>query len=170
MSDRPYHVLFLCTGNSGRSIIAESVLRFHGRGKFTAHSAGSHPRSAPDPMVLQELRHLNYDTKDLRSKDWAEFTGDDAPALDFVIPVCDKAAGEACPVWPGQPMSAHWGLDDPHAFTGTEDQRRWLVRRLIRELENRIKIFVSLPIAQLDKLTLQGHLDRLGDRGEAQTA
>lgn len=170
VSDRPYHVLFLCTGNSGRSIIAESVLRFHGCGKFMAHSAGSQPRPAPDPMVLEELRHHNYDTSGLRSKDWAEFTGAAAPALDFVITVCDRAAGEVCPVWPGQPMSAHWGLDDPHAFDGPEGQRRWLVRRLVRELENRIKIFVSLPIAQLDKLTLQAHLDGLGKRDASRTA
>lgn len=167
MSKKTYNVLFLCTGNSGRSIIAEAVLRRHGLGKFKAFSAGSHPRPAPDPMVLEELERRNYDTAALRSKDWDEFARADSPPLHFIITVCDRARGEACPVWPGRPMSAHWGLADPHAFEGSAEERRWLVRRLIRELENRIKIFVSLPIAQLDRVALQSHLDELGNPEDA---
>ena len=131
--------------------------------KFESYSAGSAPRPAPHPMVLEELRHQNYDTEGLRSKDWSEFAQLDSPHTDFAITVCDDAHG-----WPGQPMSAHWGIEDPHAFEGEESERRWLIRRVLRELENRIKIFVSLPIDALDKLALQERLDEIG-RGSAET-
>ncbi|MDH3639135.1 MAG: arsenate reductase ArsC [Gammaproteobacteria bacterium] len=162
MAERVFNVLFLCTGNSGRSIIAESVLNRLGFGRFKAYSAGSHPRPAPDPVVIEELEHHNYETEGLRSKAWDEFAQADSPKLDFVFTVCDNARGEACPVWPGQPTTAHWGLEDPHAVTGPEDERRRLIRQLIRELETRIKIFVSLPMDSLDKLTLQARLDEIG--------
>jgi len=157
-----FNVLFLCTGNSARSIIAECLLRRYGAGKFAAYSAGSHPRPAPDPMVIEELKDHNYDTHGVRSKDWVEFAGLNSPEIDFVITVCDNARGEVCPVWPGQPMAGHWGVEDPHAFTGSADERRWLIRRVIRELEHRIKIFTSLPLESLDRMAIQAHLDKIG--------
>ncbi|MDH3281167.1 MAG: arsenate reductase ArsC [Gammaproteobacteria bacterium] len=170
VAQRVSNVLFLCTGNSGRSIIAESVLNRVGFGRFNAYSAGSHPRPVPDPMVIDELRRQNYPTDGLRSKDWNEFTQAASPKVDFVFTVCDNARGEVCPVWPGHPMTAHWGMEDPHAFAGPEEQRRWLIRRLIRELENRLKIFIALPLPldALDTLTLQARLDEIGCRLEKQ--
>jgi arsenate reductase len=160
---KKFNVLFLCTGNSARSLIAECLLRRYGAGKFGSYSAGSHPRPAPDPMVLQELQHQNYDVSELRSKDWDEFAQKDSPHMDFVFTVCDKARGEVCPVWPGQPMTAHWGADDPHAFEGSDEERRWLIRRVMRELEHRIRIFVSLPFESLDRLAIQAQLDEIGE-------
>jgi len=160
--DDIYNVLFLCTGNSARSIIAESVLNRLGKGRFRAFSAGSYPRPAPDPMVLEELARHNFPTAGARSKDWNEFATEGSPRMDFVITVCDKARGEVCPIWPGQPMTAHWGMEDPHAFEGSDEDRRWLVRRLIREMENRIDIMTNLPLASLDALSVQAHLDRIG--------
>jgi len=160
--DKVFNVLFLCTGNSARSIIAECVLRRYGAGKFAAYSAGSQPRPAPDPMVIEELQHHNYDTRGVRSKDWDEFAQPGSPAMDFVFTVCDNAKGEVCPVWPEQPMTAHWGVEDPHAFTGSDEERRWLIRRVMREMENRIKLFTSLPLDSLDRLSIQEHLDRIG--------
>ncbi len=159
---KKFNVLFLCTGNSARSLIAECLLRHYGAGKFGSYSAGSHPRPAPDPMVLQELQHQNYDISGLRSKDWDEFAQKDSPHMDFVFTVCDNARGEVCPVWPGQPMIAHWGVDDPHAFEGSDEERRWLIRRVMRELERRLRIFVSLPFESLDCLTIQTRLDEIG--------
>lgn len=160
--DRPYNVLFLCTGNSARSIMAECALGRWGAGRFVAYSAGSHPTGVVHPLTIETLRRLNYDTSGLRSKSWDEFTGPGAPPLDFVFTVCDRASAEVCPVWPGQPLTAHWGVEDPVAFEGTEARRLAFFRRIYGYLENRIKIFVSLPIASLDRLALQKRLDEIG--------
>jgi arsenate reductase len=162
MVERPYHVLFLCTGNSARSILAERIVERWGRGRFRGFSAGSHPRGEVHPLALEILRRHNYSTEGLRSKDWAEFATPEAPVMDFVFTVCDKAAAEVCPVWPGQPMTAHWGSADPAAVEGDEVTRLMAFRTALRELENRIKIFVVLPLASLDRLRLQRRLDEIG--------
>ena len=155
MSDRVYNVLFLCTGNSARSIIAEAILNRLGRGRFKAYSAGSHPKGEVHPFAMQLLKGLNYDTSFARSKAWDEFAVPGAPQLDFVFTVCDRAAAEACPVWPGQPMTAHWGVPDPAAAEGSETERHFSFAETYRMLNNRISIFVSLPMTSLDKLALQ---------------
>jgi arsenate reductase len=160
--ERPFHVLFLCTGNSARSIMAEAILNREGRGNFRAFSAGSQPKGQPHPYTLDLLRQLNFDASGLRSKSWSEFSGPDAPPLDFVFTVCDNAAGESCPFWPGQPMTAHWGVPDPAAATGTEAQVRLAFADTFRMLSNRISTFASLPLRALDKLTLQRQLDSIG--------
>jgi protein-tyrosine-phosphatase len=168
MLDKVYHVLFLCTGNSARSIMAESILNRHARSRFHAYSAGSHPAGEVRPMVLDLLMRYNYPVAALRSKSWDEFTEPGAPELDFVFTVCDNAAGEVCPVWPGQPMTAHWGVEDPAAFAGPDEKRLRLFRDVYFQLERRIQIFTSLPIASLDKLSLQKRLDEIGrTRAEA---
>lgn len=165
--DQPkYSVLFLCTGNSARSILAESLLNHWGRGKFRAYSAGSFPKGAVHPMALELLRRLDLPTESLRSKSWDEFAQPGAPELDFVITVCDNAAGEVCPVWPGRPVTAHWSLPDPAAVEST-DERLMAFRETLRALENRIKPFVSLPIASLDRLKLQEQVRRLGQMPRA---
>jgi arsenate reductase (thioredoxin) len=162
-SDRgPFNVLFLCTGNSARSIMAEVILNRAGQGKFKAFSAGSQPKGQVHPYALDLLRKLNYDTRELRSKSWKEFSGPDAPKLDFVFTVCDNAARETCPVWPGQPMTAHWGVPDPAEATGNEAEVRLAFADALRMLSNRINIFVSLPLRSLDQLSLQRHLDATG--------
>ena len=153
MAERPYNVLFLCTGNSARSIIAESILNREGRGKFRAFSAGSHPKGAINPQTLRLLQRLNYDTSGLRSKSWREFAQPGAPELDFVFTVCDDAAGEACPVWPGQPMTAHWGIADPAAAQGGDAEIAVAFNEAYRMLNQRISIFVALPMQSLDRLT-----------------
>jgi protein-tyrosine-phosphatase len=162
VSDAPYNVLFLCTGNSARSIIAECVLNRLGRGHFHAYSAGSHPRGAVHPYALDLLRRQNYAVDELRSKSWDELAAPDAPPLDFVFTVCDNAAGEVCPIWPGQPVTAHWGLPDPAAAEGTEAEKRLAFADTLRALQARIGIFVSLPLDKLDKLTLQKRLREIG--------
>ena len=159
---RVYNVLFLCTGNSARSILAEAVLTKLGAGRFRAFSAGSHPTGAIHPLALAALAEHDLASAGLRSKSWDELAVPGAAPLDFVFTVCDDAAGEACPVWPGQPMTAHWGMSDPAAFTGPETEQRWLFRRTLRELERRIEIFVSLSIASLDRLALKRRLDAIG--------
>ena len=156
------NVLFLCTHNSARSIIAECVLNRLGMGRFKGYSAGSQPSGTVHPYALDLLRQLNYDVAGLRSKSWEEFSGPDAPQLDFVFTVCDNAANEVCPVWPGQPMTAHWGLPDPAAATGTESERRFAFADAHRMLYQRIGIFTNLPLASLDKLSLQRRLDEIG--------
>jgi protein-tyrosine-phosphatase len=160
--DKPYNVLFLCTGNSARSIMAECALNKWGQGRFNAFSAGSHPRGRIHPMTLEVLRQLRYETKHLRSKGWEEFARPGAPELDFVFTVCDDAANEVCPVWPGQPMTAHWGIEDPAAFVGSDEKTLQYFKRIYTYLDSRIKIFVSLPIASLDQLSLQNRLDQIG--------
>lgn len=163
MSDRQYNVLFLCTGNSARSIMAEAILNREGRGRFKAFSAGSHPAGAVNPHALQLLEKLNYKTDFARSKDWEEFAVPDAPAMDFVFTVCDRAAAEACPVWPGQPMSAHWGVPDPAQADGNDSEKAFAFTDVYRMLNNRISVFVSLPFEGLDKLALQKRLDDIGE-------
>jgi arsenate reductase len=154
VSDRQYNVLFLCTGNSARSILAESILNFRGRGRFRGFSAGSYPKGAVHPLALALLERVGMPTEGLRSKAWDEFARSDAPLLDFVFTVCDNAAGEACPVWPGQPMTAHWGQLDPAAVEGTDLQKIGAFREAFRVLERRIELFTALPIASLDALAL----------------
>lgn len=162
MSEKIYEVLFLCTHNSARSIIAECALNRLGRNKFRAFSAGSAPKGEVHPFALDLLRELNYETTGLRSKSWDEFAGPDAPRLDFVFTVCDNAANEVCPAWPGQPMTAHWGVPDPSIATGTEAERRFAFADTHRMLFQRISIFTNLPIESIDKLTLQKHLAEIG--------
>jgi arsenate reductase len=162
MSDSVYNVLFLCTGNSARSIMAEAILNRDGQGRFKAFSAGSHPAGAVRPEALALLKKLNFKTESLRSKDWAEFAEPGAPVMDFVFTVCDSAAKETCPVWPGQPMSAHWGLPDPAAAVGNESERRVAFNETFRMLNNRISIFMNLPMSSLDRLSLQQRLDDIG--------
>jgi protein-tyrosine-phosphatase len=162
MAQREFNVLFLCTGNSARSIMAECAIARWGKGKFRGFSAGSHPKGAIHPLTLELLNELNYDTSVLRSKSWDEFARPESPPLDFVITVCDQVAGEVCPVWPGQPITAHWGAADPAAFAGTPEATRRFFLRIYRELENRIKIFVSLPIDSLDQFTLEKRVREIG--------
>lgn len=166
MTDRVYNVLFLCTGNSARSIIAESILNRMGQGRFRAFSAGSHPKGRVHPYTLDLLRNLNFPTEQLRSKSWDEFAVPGAPKLDFVFTVCDDAANESCPVWPGQPMTAHWGVPDPAAADGTEAEKRFAFADTCRMMTNRISIFTSLPMNSLDRLSLQKRLDAIGERRE----
>ncbi|MEO8507908.1 MAG: arsenate reductase ArsC [Betaproteobacteria bacterium] len=159
---RTFNVLFLCTGNSARSIIAESILREVGGGRFDAYSAGSHPAGRVNPFALEFLERSNLPVAGLRSKNWDEFAQPDAPRLDFVFTVCDNATGEVCPVWPGQPMTAHWGIPDPAAVEGSDDNKRRAFAEASRVLLNRIRVFASLPLSKLDRLSLQAKLDEIG--------
>ena len=162
MTDRIYNVLFLCTGNSARSILAEAIINHVGNGRFRGFSAGSFPKGAVHPVALQLLTQLKLPVAGLRSKSWDEFAASGAANLDFVFTVCDNAAGEVCPYWPGQPMTAHWGIPDPAAVTGT-DAEKWLAfRQAYTAMENRIKVFASLPIAALDRMMLQQRLNEIG--------
>jgi arsenate reductase (thioredoxin) len=163
----PYNVLFLCTGNSARSMMAETILNRAGQGHFRAFSAGSQPKGKVHPYTLDLLRKLRFDVSGLRSKSWLEFAQADSPKLDFAFTVCDNAAGETCPVWPGQPMTAHWGVPDPAAATGTEAEIRFAFADTLRMLTNRINIFVSLPLAKLDRLSLQKKLEEIGKTRDA---
>ncbi len=162
MSSKTYNVLFICTGNSARSILAEAILNRAGNGAFNGFSAGSHPTGAVNPHAMELLKSLDHPTENLRSKDWQEFAADDAPALDFTFTVCDNAAGEVCPVWLGRPMSAHWGLPDPAAVTGTRAEIAAAFTETYRALSNRIETFINLPIASLDALSLKNHLEEIG--------
>ena len=162
MNDRIYNVLFLCTGNSARSIIAEAILNREGAGRFKAYSAGSKPTGDVHPFAIDLLKKLNHDVSDAASKSWDVFAQDDATAMDFVFTVCANAAGETCPIWPGAPMSAHWGVPDPAAVEGTESERRLAFAEAYRMLSNRISIFVNLPISSIDSLVLQERLDKIG--------
>ncbi len=162
MKSRTYNVLFLCTGNSARSILAESILNHWGEGQFRGFSAGSHPKGEVHPLALNLLRQLNLPTAGLRSKSWDEFAAPNGPRLDFVFTVCDKAAGEVCPYWPGQPMTAHWGMPDPAAVEGSEVEKIFAFRQAFNALERRIRIFLSLPIASIDRMRLQERLDEIG--------
>jgi protein-tyrosine-phosphatase len=157
-----YHVLFLCTGNSARSVLAEVLLDHWGGGRFKGYSAGSFPKGAVHPLTLDLLERLRLPTRALHSKSWDEFARPDAPVMDFVFTVCDQAAGEVCPVWPGNPVTAHWGVSDPAAVEGTEEQRRRAFRDACQRLEARIKLFVALPIDKLDRLSLKRRADEIG--------
>ncbi len=162
MSEKIYNTLFLCTGNSARSILAESLLNTMSKGRFKAYSAGSHPAGQVNPLTIELLQKTGYPVEELRSKSWNEFAVAGAPQLDFVFTVCDNAAGEMCPVWPGQPMTAHWGFEDPAAAEGDLDQRRRVFERVYRQIANRIQIFLSLPIERLDRLSLQDRISEIG--------
>lgn len=162
MADRIYNVLFLCTGNSARSIMAECAMNRWGQGRIVAYSAGSHPSGQVNPMTLEILRALHYDTAGLRSKSWDEFARPGSPRLDFVFTVCDQAAGEVCPLWPGQPITAHWGAADPAAFSGGTEERRRFFLRIYTELDNRVKIFASLPLDSIDRFALERRLKEIG--------
>lgn len=162
LHDRIYNVMFLCTGNSARSILAESILRKDGGGHFRAFSAGSHPNGTVNPFALKVLETFNYPTDGLRSKSWDEFSGIDAPVMDFVFTGCDAAAGETCPIWPGRPMTAHWGIEDPAAVTGTDAEKEQAFVQALRYMKNRISLFLSLPLASIDKIALGTKLREIG--------
>ncbi len=162
MAQQTYNVLFLCTGNSARSIIAEALLNRHGQGRFRAFSAGSHPKGEVHPLALQVLRERGLPTDGLRSKSWDKFAHSGAPVMDFIFTVCDKAAGEVCPVWPGRPMTAHWGVQDPAAVEGSERERMRVFQRVACELEARIRLFTALRLEELDRMSLKRRLDQIG--------
>ena len=165
MPDKIYKLLFLCTGNSARSILAEAILNRRGGGRFVGYSAGSHPKGVVHPMALALLRERGEDVSGLRSKSWDEFAEPGAPAVDFVITVCDDAAGEACPIWPGHPITGHWGVEDPAAFRGPADLQRQRFRRVYQLLERRIDLFTSLSLESLDRIQLQERLAEIGKSG-----
>jgi arsenate reductase (thioredoxin) len=169
VADNLYNVLFLCTGNSARSIMAESILRKDGGGRFRSFSAGSAPKGAVHPLALNTLESLDYPSGGMRSKSWLEFAAPDAPVMDFVFTVCDAAAGETCPVWPGRPMTAHWGIEDPAEAQGTEMEKQAAFMTAFRYLKNRIGTFVSLPLRSIDKLSLGTKLREIG-RSEGATS
>ena len=162
MSGRPCNVLFLCTGNSARSILAESIMNKLGKGRFRGFSAGSHPNGKVNPLALELLKRLDFPTEGLRSKSWDEFAGPSGTHFDFVITVCDNAAGEACPVWPGKPITAHWGIPDPAAVEGTEIEKKAAFAQAFNSMDRRIKLFLSLPIASIDQMRIKDHMDAIG--------
>jgi arsenate reductase (thioredoxin) len=160
-------VLFLCTGNSARSILAESIMNRLGKGQFRGFSAGSHPNGLVNPLAVDLLKQLNFPTDGLRSKSWDEFAGPSGPHFDFVITVCDNAAGEACPVWPGTPITAHWGIPDPAAVEGTEIEKKAAFAQAFKAMDRRIKLFLSLPIASIDQMRIKNHMDAIGKTDDA---
>jgi len=167
MGDGPLNVLFLCTGNSARSIIAEAIMNREGRGRFRAYSAGSHPKGEVNPNTIRLLEGLHYRTDELRSKSWEEFERPGAPKLDFVFTVCDDAAEEVCPIWPGQPMTAHWGMPDPATAPGSPAEIALAFADTYRMMSHRLELFMSLPMSSLDRLSVQRRLDEIGQRREA---
>jgi arsenate reductase len=162
VSDRVYNVLVLCTGNSARSIMAEAIFNAIGKGRFRAFSAGSHPTGTVNPYALRQLQAVHYPVTGLRSKSWDEFGKPDTPHMDFVITVCDKAAGEVCPVWPGQPVTAHWGFEDPAAIQGSDEDKRRAFDRVFLQIAQRIRIFAELPLATLEQSAIKAEMDRIG--------
>ena len=162
MNEKIYNVLFLCTGNSARSIMAEALLNNIGKGRFRAYSGGSHPAGAVNPYAIDEISRFGHSAQNLRSKSWEEFAAADSPHMDFVITVCDKAAGEVCPVWPGQPITAHWGFQDPAAVQGDEATRRGAFARVCREIKNRLDIFLSLPLDKLERMAIKRNVEKIG--------
>jgi arsenate reductase len=162
-AERPYNALFLCTGNSARSILAESLLNHWGRGRFRAFSAGSYPKGQVHPLAVDLLKRMNLPTENLRSKSWDEFAARGAPPIDFILTVCDNAAGEVCPIWPGKPMTAHWGVADPAAVQGADIEKAAAFRKAFKQLETRIKLFTSLPIGSLDSMILKAKLQEIGN-------
>lgn len=170
MTPRPYNVLFLCTGNSARSVLGEAIVNKLGEGRFKGFSAGSQPKGQVHPCTLDLLKGLGHPIDDLFSKSWELYAVAGAPTMDFIFTVCDSAAGEACPVWPGQPMTAHWGIPDPAAVEGSEIEKRAAFRQAYAALENRIRVFLSLPLVSLDRMTLQNRLDAIGHTPSAAAA
>jgi arsenate reductase len=162
MAERVHNVLFLCTGNSARSILCEAYLNAHGRGRFAAYSAGSFPKGEVNPFTLDTLGHAGLGTGGYRSKSWDEFSREGAPQMDFVITVCDSAAGEVCPTWPGQPVTAHWSFSDPAAFDGPDDEKHRRFREIFRQIRNRIDLLMQLPLARLERLAVKRELDAIG--------
>jgi protein-tyrosine-phosphatase len=162
-AEKTYNVLFLCTGNSARSILAESLLNHWGNGQFRAFSAGSYPKGEVHPLAIELLKSSNLPTDGLRSKSWDEFAAPGAPQIDFIFTVCDNAAGEVCPVWPGKPMTAHWGIPDPAAAEGSDIEKRFAFREALRSLETRIKLFLTLPLASIDRMRLKDKLEEIGN-------
>lgn len=163
MSEKTYNVLFLCTGNSARSVMAEALVTTMGKGRFRGFSAGSHPGGVVNPFAIEQIRTTGYPVELLRSKSWDEFAAPDAPRMDFVITVCDNAAGEVCPYWPGKPLTAHWGFEDPAAALGTEDEKRALFHKIFRQIRTRMNIFVNLPLAMLEKNAIQHEISTIGE-------
>jgi len=168
VSEKTYNILVLCTGNSARSIMAEALINTMGNGRFRAYSAGSYPTGKVNPYAVEQIAALHYPLAQLRSKSWDEFARPGAPHMDFVITVCDKAAGESCPVWPGQPISAHWGFEDPAAVEGGDDVKRRAFARIFRQIMNRVRIFVSLPLEKLDKLAIKREMENIGHMQDQQ--
>jgi arsenate reductase (thioredoxin) len=162
MTNKIFNVLFLCTGNSARSILAEAMLNTLGKGRFRAYSAGSHPAGKVNPYAIEQIQSLHYPMSDLRSKSWDEFALPGAPQMDFIITVCDNAAGEICPRWPGHPVTAHWGFQDPAAFVGSDDEKRHVFAKVCRKIKNRLDIFAMLPLEKLSRLAIQHELDQIG--------
>lgn len=163
MADRVYNVLFLCTGNTARSILAEGILRKDGAGRFNAFSAGSQPKGVVNPYALKTLEAFAYPTDGFRSKSWEEFAGPDAPVMDFVFTVCDNAAGEACPIWPGHPMTAHWGIEDPATVEGSDIEKQAAFNLAFRYMKTRISLLLATPVSRLDKLKLKARLKEIGE-------
>jgi arsenate reductase (thioredoxin) len=163
MTEKTYNVLFLCTGNSARSVMAEALLATIGKGRFRTFSAGSHPGGTVNPFAIEQIKATGYPIENLRSKSWDEFAGPDAPQMDFVITVCDNAAGEVCPFWPGHPVSAHWGFEDPAAASGTDEEKRAVFAKIFRQIMARVNSFASLPLPILDKHAIQRELQNVGE-------
>jgi arsenate reductase len=159
---KPYNILVLCTGNSARSIIGEALFNTMGAGRFKAYSAGSHHTGRVNPFAIEQVRELGYPVEELRSKSWDEFAAPGAPELDFVVTVCDKAAGEICPLWPGQPVTAHWGFPDPAAVEGTDEKKRAVFASTLRQMRNRVQLFLSLPLETLDRLAIENRMRAIG--------
>lgn len=166
MTQRTYNVLILCTGNSARSIMAEALINTMGQGRFNAFSAGSHPTGKVNPFAVEKTESIGYPSEKLRSKNWDEFAMADAPIMDFVITVCDNAAGEVCPVWPGKPITAHWGFEDPAAVEGSDEEKRQAFDKAFRDIMNRVRLFVSLPFHILDQTAIKHELSKIGTAGE----
>lgn len=162
MSDKIFNILVLCTGNSARSIMAEALFNTLGKGRFNAYSAGSHPTGTVHPLAIEAVERLGYPTAGLRSKSWDEFAKPDAPQMDFIFTVCDRAAGEVCPVWPGQPITAHWGFEDPASVVGTDEAKRRKFQEVLRYMTNRVQLFANLPLASLDKFAIKREMDNIG--------
>ena len=161
---KPYNILILCTGNSARSIIGEALFNTMGAGRFKAYSAGSHPSGKVNPFAIEQVRGLGYPVENLRSKSWDEFAVPGAPQLDFVITVCDKAAGEMCPLWPGQPVTAHWGFPDPAAAEGSDEEKRAVFAQTLRQMRNRVQLFLSLPLESLDQMAIEKKMRAIGQQ------
>lgn len=169
MTEKIYNVLVLCTGNSARSIMAEALINTMGRGRFRAYSAGSQPGGVVNPFAIEQIKATGYPLENLRSKSWDEFSGPGAPTMDFVITVCDNAAGEVCPFWPGHPLKAHWGFEDPAALVGTDEEKRHVFRKVFTQIMNRVQLFVNLPLHVLDAAAAKREIDRIG-RDESEQA